>query len=239
VVTRFKPGRLLVHRHFTHRDLVWVPLVRVVSDDERGLLMWMPHGTPMRREVTLDGRGPRGMPFADWLEAPKHMVGDIHRGPNILKFVPPDSAHSVWWLFRPAATAGLPPREAATAGLSPTDATGTFAAWYVNLERPIARWDDGALAGIDTTDFDLDIWVWPDRTWQWKDEHELAERLGFPEHYWVSDPDAVWAEGRRVIPKIEAGEFPFDGTWCDFRPDPTWDMPERVPDGWDRPRATG
>jgi hypothetical protein len=215
-VTRFKPGQLLVHRHFTHRDLVWVPLVRVVSDDERGLLMWMPHGTPMRREVTLDGRGPRGMPFGDWLTEPKHMISDTHRGPNILKFVPPDASHSVWWLFRPP---------------------GVFAAWYVNLERPIARWDDGGLAGIDTTDFDLDIWVWPDRTWEWKDEDELAERLGFPEHYWVRDAEAVWAQGRTLVPLIEAGEFPFDGTWCDFRPDPSWTVADRIPAGWDRPRA--
>jgi hypothetical protein len=216
MVERFAPGRLLAHRHFTHRDLVWVPLVRVVSDDERGLLMWMPHGTPVRREVTVDGKSPRDMPFAEWLAAPKRMVASVHRGPNILKFVPPGSAHSVWWLFGPGQR---------------------FAAWYVNLERPIARWDDATLAGIDTTDFDLDIWVWPDRRWEWKDEHELAERLGFPDHYWVSDPDAVWAEGRRVIPAIEAGEFPFDGTWCDFQPDPGWTMPADMPDGWDRPRA--
>ena len=70
----FAPGRLLVHRHFTHKDLVWIPLVRVVSDDERGLLLWMPHGTPMRREVTLDGRGPRGMPFDDSLEVGWRLV---------------------------------------------------------------------------------------------------------------------------------------------------------------------
>ena len=213
----FAPGRLLVHRHFTHKDLVWIPLVRVVSDDERGLLLWMPHGTPMRREVTLDGRGPRGMPFDAWLAEPKQMVSTVHRGPNILKLIPPASAHSVWWLFAPGQR---------------------FAAWYVNLERPIARWDDGTLAGIDTTDFDLDIWVWPDRRWAWKDEDELTERLGFPDHYWVSDPDAVWAEGRRMIPRIEAGEFPFDGTWTDFHPDPQWTMPPELPDGWDRPRAT-
>jgi hypothetical protein len=212
----FAPGRLLVHRHFTHKDLVWIPLVRVVSDDEHGLLLWMPHGTPMRREVTLDGRGPRGMPFDEWLAEPKQMVGAVHRGPNILKLIPPDSGHSVWWIFWPG---------------------DRFAAWYVNLERPIARWDDGDLAGIDTTDFDLDILVAPDRTWQWKDEDELTERLGFPEHYWVHDPEAVWAEGRRVIPRIEAGEFPFDGTWTDFRPDPHWTMPPELPAGWDRPRA--
>jgi hypothetical protein len=221
----FAPGRLLVHRHFTHKDLVWIPLVRVVSDDERGLLLWMPHGTPMRREVTMDGRGPRGMAFDRWLAAPKQMISTVHRGPNILKLIPPASrsasesavtAHSVWWLFGPGQR---------------------FAAWYVNLEHPIARWDDGELAGIDTTDFDLDIWVWPDRSWEWKDEDELTERLGFPDHYWVSDPESVWAEGRRVIPRIEAGEFPFDGTWTDFRPDPQWTMPDAVPDGWDRPRA--
>ena len=162
----FAPGRLLVHRHFTHKDLVWIPLVRVVSDDERGLLLWMPHGTPMRREVTVDGRGPRGMPFDRWLAQPKQMIDTVHRGPNILKLIPPDSrsasesvvtAHSVWWLFGPGQR---------------------FAAWYINLEHPIARWDDGILAGIDTTDFDLDIWVWPDRSWEWKDEDELTERLG-------------------------------------------------------------
>jgi len=53
----------------------------------------------------------------------------------------------------------------------------------------------------------------------------------------VPDAEAVWAEGRRVIPMIEAGEFPFDGTWCDFRPDPSWTWPDAVPSGWDRPRA--
>jgi hypothetical protein len=219
---RFAPGRPLLHRHFTTRELVWAPLVRVVSDDERGLLLWMAHGSPMRREVSLSGAGPRGMPFDRWLATPKHMVTDVHRGPDILKLIPPAgpdgnaAAHSVWWIFRPGRQ---------------------FAAWYVNLEQPIARWDDGAVAGIDTTDFDLDIWVWPNRTWAWKDEDELAERLGFPEHYWVPDADAVWAAGRRVIPAIERGDFPFDGTWCDFRPDPSWGVPEFPPAGWDRPRA--
>jgi hypothetical protein len=144
------------------------------------------------------------------------MISTVHRGPNILKLIPPAGAHSVWWLFAPGQR---------------------FAAWYVNLEHPVARWDDGDLAGIDTTDFDLDIWVWPDRSWAWKDEDELTERLGFPDQYWVSDPESVWAEGRRVIPRIEAGEFPFDGTWTDFRPDPQWTMPDTLPDGWDRPRA--
>jgi hypothetical protein len=75
----------------------------------------------------------------------------------------------------------------------------------------------------------------PDRRWQWKDEDEFSERLAFPAHYWVRDAAAVRAEGLRVIKQIEAGEFPFDGTWTDFRPDPAWAPYAVVPDGWDRP----
>jgi hypothetical protein len=213
---RFAPGRLVLHRHFTGKGLAWAPLVRVVSDDERGLLVWLATGTPVMRELSIDGENPRDMPFAEWITLPKAIVRDVYRGPGILKLIRPGTAHSVWWLFKP---------------------DGAFAAWYVNLEEPSVRWDDGPVAGIDVTDHDLDIWVWPDRTWKWKDEDELAERLRFPDHYWVTDPDAVWAEGRRVITQIEVGGYPFDGTLCDFRPDPSWALPDALPDGWDRPRA--
>ncbi|GAA1799703.1 hypothetical protein GCM10009682_21670 [Luedemannella flava] len=128
---------------------------------------------------------------------------------------PPDGSHSVWWFW---------------------DARGVFDGWYVNLEAPHVWWRDGEVAGVDTTDHDLDVVVYPDRTWEWKDEDELAERLAFPDHYWVDDEPAVWAEGERLVPLIEAGVYPFDGTFCDFRPDLAWESPFVLPDGWDRPR---
>jgi hypothetical protein len=213
---RFAPGRLVLHRHFTGKGLAWSPLTRVVSDDEQGLLLWLATDTPVMREVSVDGESPRDMPFAEWIAVPKVIVPDVYRGPSTLKLIRPGASHAVWWLFNRG---------------------GAFIAWYVNLEEPSVRWDDGDVAGVDVTDQDLDIWVWPDRTWEWKDEDELAERLDFPDHYWVHDPEAAWAEGRRVIPYIEAGAFPFDGTWCDFRPDPSWALPDALPSGWDRPRA--
>jgi hypothetical protein len=40
-----------------------------------------------------------------------------------------------------------------------------------------------------------------------------------------------------VIKTVENGEFPFDGTWTDFRPETEWAVPTAVPDGWDRPQA--
>jgi hypothetical protein len=213
---RLTPGRVVAHRHFTRDELAWAPMTRVVRHDERGLLLWLSSGSPVVRQVSRDGATPRDMPFAAWTTVAKTIRTDVYRGPATLKLIPPGAAHAVWWLFDP---------------------DGAFAAWYVNLEEPAVIWNDGALAGVDVTDQDLDIRVWPDRTWEWKDDDELAERMEFPDHYWVHDAAAVRDEGRRVIPRIEKGEYPFDGTWCDFRPDPGWRWPETVPEGWDRPRV--
>jgi hypothetical protein len=212
---RFEPGQVILHRQFTGDRLVFVRAVRVVAHDERGLQLWIPHGTPMSATMTADGRGLRDMPFAEWVLVERELTHMTWRGPSIFMFMPPGAGHSVLFFWHPA---------------------DTFYGWYVNLEEPGVLWSDGEAAGIDICDQDLDMWVNPDRTWEWKDEHELAERLGYPDHYWVADEAAVWAEGRRVAAQIEAGAFPFDGTWTDFRPDPAWELPSELPKGWDRPR---
>jgi predicted RNA-binding protein associated with RNAse of E/G family len=211
---RFAPGRLILHRNVGPRPVGWVRPARVVSDDERGLLLWVAPGSPVVTVVATDGRGMRAMPFAEWVTLESRPDFQNWNGPGLLKFHPPGEAHSVWWFRSPQ---------------------GAFTGWYVNLEEPAIRWDDGDVAGIDVVDQDLDILVSPDRSWSWKDEDEFTERLGFPEHYWVRDEAAVRAEGERVVKQIEAGQFPFDGTWTDFVPDPSWRVPSTLPAGWDRP----
>ncbi|WP_433826933.1 DUF402 domain-containing protein [Actinoplanes sp. CA-015351] len=212
----FAPGRPVLYRNFSGGRLVHVRPCRVISDDERGLLLWLARGSAVLNEVAVDGRGVRAMTFEQWSVTERHLVPATWSGPGILMFLPAEGEHSVWF-FR-------------------TD-EGAFREWYVNLEEHGVRWDDGGIAGVDVVDQDLDVVAGPDRCWRWKDEDEFAERLALPEHYWVPDPDAVWAEGRRVIKKIEAGEFPFDGTWTDFQPGPHWPAPVEVPPGWDRPAA--
>ncbi|MEJ3744151.1 DUF402 domain-containing protein [Actinomycetes bacterium KLBMP 9797] len=213
---RFARGQLILHRNIRHDRIAWVRPARVVSDDERGLLVWVDRGTPVVNEVADDGRSVRQMPFAEFVTRAYRPAFTSWAGPPVLKFLPRDARHSVWW-FR--------------------DEDGRFKNWYVNLEEPGVRWDDGAVAGVDITDQDLDVVAWPDRTWEWKDEDEFTERLAFPEHYWVTDEAAVRAEGERVVKLIEAGEFPFDGTWVDFTPDPSWAPPAALPAGWNRPPA--
>jgi Protein of unknown function (DUF402) len=214
---RWAAGRTVLYRNTSSGRVVNVRPCRVVSDDDRGLLLWLARGSAMALEVADDGRGIREMAFAEWATLGHRLVATRWQGPGILKFIAPDADHSVWF-FR--------------------DGEGRFTGWYVNLEERGMRWDDGDVAGVDVVDQDLDIVVAPDRTWRWKDEEEFAERLALPEHYWVPDPAAVWAEGRRVIKLAEAGEFPFDGRWTDFHPDPSWPLPTSLPPGWTRPPAT-
>jgi hypothetical protein len=213
---RFSPGQVILHRNTRRDRIAFARPVRVVSDGERGLLIWMARNTPAMDEVTLDGLGARAMPFSEWVTQDYRMRPGSWQGPGILMFFPTGEDHSVWWFW---------------------DDEGRFQCWYVNLEEHATRWQDGEVAGIDVVDQDLDVVVAPDRTWQWKDEDEFAERLTLPDHYWVPDEEAVRAEGRRVIKQAEGGDFPFDGTWTDFVPDPEWPLPE-LPAGWDRPPAT-
>jgi hypothetical protein len=207
----------VLRRYFTRGDSISVvKYARVVSDDARGLLLWVAEGSPLRWLKTADGRSLRDLPFAEWITLPKRLEKRMWRGNGILILIPPAGSHAVWWFWHP---------------------DGTFANWYVNLEQPSVRWRDGQLAGVDTVDHDLDLVADPDGSWRWKDEHELLERQAFPEHYWVDDPAEVRAEGERVGKLIEARQFPFDGTWCDFRPHPAWTVPGDLPPGWDRARA--
>ncbi|GAB2624569.1 hypothetical protein Aab01nite_18340 [Paractinoplanes abujensis] len=212
---RFEPGRLILHRD-THRGrLGFVNPVRVVADDDRGLLVWLARNSAVALETTTDGRGPRDMPsFLEWEAAPKKATVATWRGPGVLRFFPAGADHSVWF-FR--------------------DDDNYFTRYYVNLEEHAVRWDDGDVAGFDVVDQDLDIVADPALNWQWKDEDEFEERLAHPDLYWVPDEQAVWSEGFRVIKLIEAGDFPFDGTWTDFHPDPSWPTPTELPIGWDRP----
>jgi hypothetical protein len=211
-----RPGQLLVHRLFTQDRLACVRTGVVVSHDERGLCLWYATGNPGLTLETADGRRIRDLAFAQWVALERELGPAPWIGPDILMYVPPGAAHAVWFFYHP---------------------DGAFRQWYVNLEEPAVLWSDGEIAGVDTVDQDLDVDAFPDRTWAWKDEDEFAERLLMPEHYWVPDEAAVRSEGRKVIEHFTAGAFPFDGTWCDWRPDPAWQRPTVVPAAAHRPRV--
>jgi len=209
-------GRVVLRRHFMRDNLlsrVWVG--RVAADDERGRWLWIAAGSAYLDIGAADGRTFRQVPFGEWGRTAKAMR-ELHWRNDVLMLHPHDAPYSVWFFFDP---------------------DGGFRSWYVNLELPGVGWDDGVVAGIDTIDYDLDLVVAPDRGWRWKDEEEFRDHLAHPDVYWTDDEAGVRADGERVVKLIEAGEFPFDGTGCDFRPPRSWSVPTVMPAGWDRPAS--
>ncbi|MFF1628876.1 DUF402 domain-containing protein [Streptomyces sp. NPDC058251] len=129
------------------------------------------------------------------------MRSDAWRRGSALIYQPDGASHAVWWLF---------------------SADMRFQGWYVNFERRIRHGE-----GIDVIDLELDLTVAPDRTWQWKDEESFEAKIGHPAYWTADEAAAIRAEGKEVIGLAEAGRFPFDGSWCDFRPSSLWELPDR------------
>lgn len=111
-------------------------------------------------------------------------------------------AHAVWWLFTPE---------------------NGFRGWYVNLEHRALRGED-----IEVVDHELDLVVAADRTWEWKDEQSFADKTGHYAFWTAEEAVAIRAGGQQIGRLAEAGEFPFDGSWCDFTPPSSWVTP-RLP----------
>jgi hypothetical protein len=193
---RFEPGQVIARRYRRGRWCTWAQAVRVVRDDEDGLLLWQPAGADFATLVDADGNSLHEV-SPDQMRDPRLTVR-AWRG-DVLILMPPRASYSVWWFFE----------------------EGAFSGWYVNLEEPYARRHDG----VQTTDLVLDIVVTPQRRWEWKDTDEFERRTGHPLYFGRDAARAVRAEGDRLVQLIEAGEFPFDGTHTGFRPDPTWPLP--------------
>ncbi|HEY0002486.1 MAG TPA: DUF402 domain-containing protein [Actinoplanes sp.] len=211
----FGPGQTVYLRHWQRHQLGLVFGMQVVEHRPDGLLLWAPTGTRGWHFNMPDGRTMARTPLPEWSTVRRVPVAHtIDHG--VLAWHPAGADYSIRWFFRP---------------------DGAFSGWYGNLEAPAVAWHDAELAGIDTVDWDLDVVIRPDRTWQWKDEDEFVARLAMPDAYWVDDEERVRRAGKDVIELVEAGAFPFDGTWRDFRPDAAWpQIPAELPAGWDRHR---
>ena len=205
---KFAPGEVLVRRYWRGGRVVLMHVLRVAADDERGLRLWLPAGSPYWRLARQDGPPAQSDPQGT------RLTRQIWTGTDVMIWMPEKKAYSVYWLW----------------------SDGAFAGWHVNLEEPYVRWADRGCAGVDTADQALDLVVRPDRSWRWKDEDEFHARTGDP-LYWNSGQAAqIKATADSVVRLVETAQFPFDGTWCGFRPDASWTVPA-LPRGYDRPRA--
>jgi uncharacterized protein DUF402 len=203
-VESVEAGSPLLRRYLRGAVTSWLQACRVVAVDPSGVFCWLPAGAGFASRHRADDSPVRAAPIADFAAA--RLVTGGWQSRSALIWMPTGRAHSVWWFFRGS----------------------EFDGWYVNLEARSSFWRHGGGYGVDVIDHELDIVVAPDRGWEWKDEAELDAVTGLPGYWDATGSAEIRAEGRRVLAEVETGRFPFDGSWCDFRPDPGWPVP-RLP----------
>src|SRR5437762_6410840 len=110
----FEPGQVIIRRYLRGQWCTWAQPMRVISDDETGLLLWQAAVSDLAVLIDADGNTPHEL-TPDRMRDPKLTVrawqGDV------LLLMPPKVTYSVWWFFQ----------------------GGTFSGWYVNPEEPYVR----------------------------------------------------------------------------------------------------
>jgi len=191
------------------RGAVWAARpMTVVRDEDDLVALWFPEGTRWKAPVPPPSHsqtGSRGEWIATCLELGEWVFVDREWDVATVVLMRPGDWHALWVSRR----------------------DGELLPWYVNLQEPFRR----TRRGFETMDLALDVVIRDDASWYWKDEDELAT---FVEHGVVDEALAahVREEGLGVVGRAERNEPPFDEPWPDWRPDPSWPMPE-LPEGWD------
>jgi protein associated with RNAse G/E len=103
-----------------------------------------------------------------------------------------------------------------------------FLCYYVNFQTPFTR----SHYVIETQDLELDLRINPDFSYKWKDleEYKKGIQTGVILPEWI--PGIESAKGE-ILEKLEKRHYPFDGSWLDWIPDPTWSAP-KLPVTWDK-----
>ncbi|UYG16770.1 DUF402 domain-containing protein [Brachybacterium huguangmaarense] len=172
----------------------------VVLDDDRGIVVWIAPGTEVLLPVLESGAALRRAGDEGMFTAPRVQSKQLWTGNGILMIGLPDKPYSVWLFYKD---------------------DGSLGCYYVNLETPFERTDEG----VRTRDLVLDLVVLPRRDWHYKDEDELegAERVGY---FSAEEAEDIRRAGRCAVRDIESWAYPFEAGFEHFFPDPSWKIPE-------------
>ncbi|WP_402842753.1 DUF402 domain-containing protein [Microbacterium sp. GXS0129] len=206
---RFRPGESILWRYDRY-----IEAVRVIRDDERALVVWIPSGSARLEAAPADGRRVRDVPVDERFSVPWRMQESTWRGPGVVRVAPTGMPWSLWF-FR--------------------GADGSADGVYVNLELPHRRAvDDDGTGAVFTRDLVLDLWidaehVGTEDVWL-KDADELVEAVQ-QGRFTPEQADAVRALADLAHERFIAdGAWPLDEGWGMWVPDVEMDVPARLPE---------
>lgn len=111
-------------------------------------------------------------------------------------------------------------------GFDPQD--GHFLGWYIDFQLP----PDPTPTGLATKDLVLDLWINPDRTWEWKDQDDLEVAIAEG----IVDPRCraqLDREADEILAELHDRRPPLSEEFSRFEPNPAWAHPVLPPThGW-------
>lgn len=203
---RFAPGDVILWCYGRY-----VEAVRVIRDDARGLVVWIPSGSARLESAPADGRRHRDVPLSERFTVPWVIRESSWTGPGIVRVAPTGRPWSVGFFRR---------------------ADGTPNGAYVNLELPHRRLV-GENGAVYSRDLVLDLWIdaeHPGSEDVWlKDADELDASVE-QGRFTAKQADAVRSladhAGREFI---AAGVWPLDDEWERWSPDEAMNVPAELP----------
>ena len=204
----WKPGEIVMWRGILN-DHVWhVQPTIVVKDDPTELVLTLLPGTECLAEETYPlgkQKSKRWWDFKDHDWVLKPYTWQTNRLLLILK---PDEYYStiLFW----------------------DQASNEFICYYINFQLPFKR----NHSSIDTLDLELDIVIRPNFTYEWKDldEYQMTLERGIISTAHEREIETAKPD---VLDKLEKRQYPFDGSWLNWKPNAQW-SPPKLPANWDK-----
>jgi len=208
MVDLWKSGDVIVWRGI-YRNQVWhaQPVIVVKDTPEEMCVTLLPGTECVAPEGYLDGKdsAKRRWSFKekDW-----KLENYAWRTNRLLILLEPDTYYSTMFFWRAD--------------------SNDFLLYYINFQLPFQR----SHCGIDTLDLDLDLIINPDFSFRWKDEDDYQKAIDheviMPE--WTQ---AIEIAKKEIFNKLEKRQYPYDGSWLNWMPDPNW-LPPKLPENWDK-----
>lgn len=178
--------------------------MRVVRDDERGLVAWLAADTEVLASAPEDGLALRDRPLAERFLGERVPTLSTWRGGGILRLAPTGRPWSVWVFL---------------------EDDGSLAGHYVNLELTHRRHGEET----NTRDLVLDLWLDAAGVLWLKDADELAAAVdsGALSEAQAAEVRAIAEWARAEV--VEGRSWELDEEWTTWRPPAGWTTPS-LPD---------
>jgi hypothetical protein len=188
---------------------VWsaIPAIVVKDSPEEVALAVLPGAECMAPEDYSKGKQ-NGKRRWDFKDRPWKLDNHIWHTSRLLFLLEPQKYYSIAYFWK--------------------QAINQFECYYINFQLPFCR----SHSGFDTLDLELDMVIEPDFSWQWKDLDEYQKGIdsGIILKEWVTEIECARIE---VLERLAQRKYPFDNSWLDWCPDPSW-SPPKLPADWDK-----